>query len=235
MLPEPIAARVAALGVALLLVAPLCLAPLPARAQSASVPLSFEDPAFDGVTPMSDAPNLPPGTVLSDKSIVVDGEPATLGSGSFTLNRVRIRSSEAIRAAGGDVTLNWVWAEAEGGPGDHADALQCYGPGSTGLISVFNTTFRAHEQNATAGYFAADDWRGTHRLNNVLFWGGPVGLRLNRDGGAGVYLRDVYFVKDSFVFAPFQIHIPILQWENVRWVSIVNGQLVMGEAIPQPE
>ena len=214
----------------------LCLEPAASRAQGpAVVPLSFDDPVFANATNMDSNANSPAGAVLSDKSIVVDGAPASIGYGAFTLNRVRIRSSEAIRVGGGDVTLNWVWAESQGVPGDHADSLQCYGPESTGLVTVNNTTFRAHNDHATAGYFAADNWRGTHRLNNVLFWGGPVGLRLNRDGGAGVYLKNVFFVKDSFKFRPYQINIPILQWQNVRYVSIVNGQLVMGEELPQPE
>jgi hypothetical protein len=28
--------------------------------------------------------------------------------------------------------------------------------------------------------------------------------------------------------------IPIAQWENVRWVTIENGNVVMGDPLPQP-
>lgn len=204
-----------------------------------AMPLSWNDPAFANVT-NSGPLTLSGGAVRSNLSITQDGSLASVCCGSFTLNNVRISSREGIRAGGGDINLNWVWVEAKGVSGDHADGLQCYGPGSTGVLTVKNSTFRAYNDNATAGYFAADNWQGSHRFENVLFWGGPFGLRIPYDGGTAVYMKNVYFVKDSFMYSAFLFdenssgHIPILQWENVRWVTIVNGKLVLGDSIPKP-
>ena len=47
-------------------------------------------------------------------------------------------------------------------------------------------------------------------------------------------MKDVYFVEGSFVWNAFLIDIPILQSDNVCWATIVNGQLVVGAAIPRP-
>src|SRR5690606_20518791 len=122
---------------------------------------------------------------------------------------------------------------ATGVGSDHADGLQCYSPGSTGVVTVKNTTFKTGG-SSTAGYFSADNWRGEHIFENVLFWGGNHGLRINSDGGSSARLKNVYFVRGSFQYAAFQIDVPILQWENVRWVTIENGRLVMGEEIARP-
>jgi len=241
-----------AVGVALLATTILFLTPLLAAAQrpdppvllepgelppppppsSQLFPMSWNDPMFADVA-TSSAVNLRNGAVRSNLSITDSGNIASVVGGSFTLNTSRISSREAIRADGGDIQINWVWAEAKGIGDDHADVLQCYGPGSRGDITVRNTTFRAYNQAATAGYFAADNWNGIHRFENVLFWGGPFGLRLNSDGGDGVYMKNVYFVG-PFMWAPFQIQVPILQWENVYHATIQNGQLVVGDPIPRP-
>lgn len=207
--------------------------PAPPPPTAGSMPLSWAAPAFANVT-NSGPLNLSGGVVRSNLSITQNGSIASVCCGSFTLNNVRISSAEGVRAGGGDINLNWVWVEAKGVSGDHADALQCYGPGSTGVITVKNSTFRAYNNDATAGYFAADNWKGSHRFENVLFWGGPFGLRINADGGTAAYLKNVYFVKDSFRWSPLLIEVPILQWENVRWATIQNGQLVPGDAIPRP-
>jgi hypothetical protein len=209
--------------------------PPPPPSGGAVVPLGWDDPVFASVT-SSGAVRLSGCETRSNLSIPVDGGQASVHGGCFTLNTSRIRSREAIRAAGGNITLNWVYAEADARayPDDHADVLQCYGPGSRGDITVNNTTFRAFNDNATAGYFAADNWNGIHRFDNVLFWGGPFGLRLNYDGGDGVYMNNVYFVRGSFRNSAFLIDVPILEWNNVRWVTIENGKLVMGDPIPRP-
>lgn len=149
----------------------------PPSPTGAPVPLSWDDPVFANV--VSSGPlRLNGGAVRSNLSIEDDNGDYSVGAGSFTLNYVRIYSREGIRAGGGDINLNWVWVEADARnyPGDHADGLQCYGPGNSGTITVKNSTFRAYSGNATAGYFAADNWRGNHLFENVLFWGGPYGL-----------------------------------------------------------
>jgi hypothetical protein len=207
--------------------------PPPPPPGSQPVPLSFNDAAFASAS-TSGAIQISGCQTRSNLSITENGPDASVKGGCFTLDNTRISSAEAIRAGGGDITLNWVWAEADARtrPGDHADGLQCYGSG--GNITVNNTTFRAYNSNATAGYFAADGWHGIHRFNNVLFWGGPYGLRVEADGGEGVYLNNVYFVQGSFGYAPFRINMPILQWQNVYWVTIQNGKMVIGDPIPHP-
>lgn len=208
-----------------------------------TVPLSFNDPVFASVT-NSGALVLSSGAVISNLSITADGPQASVQcNGSCTLNKVRISSREAVRCVSGNLNLNSVWVEAKGVSGDHADGLQCYSPGSTGVNTIKNTTFRAYNDNATAGYFSADNWKGSHVFENVLFWGGPFGLRVTYDGGTAVSLKNVYFVKGSFMYDAFLFdpdsagsgrHVPILQWDNVRWATIVNGQLVLGDLIPKP-
>jgi hypothetical protein len=207
---------------------------------SASMPLSWDDPMFANVT-SSGALVLSGGATRSNLSITQDGGAASIQcNGSCSLDHIRISSSEGVRCVTGTLSINSMWIEAKGRSGDHADGLQCYSPGSTGTNVITNTTFRAYNSNATAGYFSADNWKGSHRFENVLFWGGPWGLRIPYDGGSAVYLKNVYFVKGSFGYAPFLFdanssgHVPILQWENVRWATIVNGQLVPGDQISQP-
>ena len=212
----------------------------------AAVPLSWNDPAFAKVS--NSAPlTLNNGAVRSNLSITSDGNMASVCCGSYTLNNVRINSREAIRAGGGDINLNWVWAESKGVSGDHADSLQCYGPGRSGKITAKNSTFRAYSSNATAGYFSSDDWRGDHVFDNVLFWGGPYGLRINCDGGNTVSLNNVYFVEGSFQHAGYMLNdgirdygpcggrgVTITKWNNVRNARIENGKLVVGKALPPP-
>lgn len=199
-----------------------------------AVPLSWGDPAFASVT-NSGALTLSSGSIRSNLSITATGPQASVQcNGSCTLNNIRISSQEGVRCTSGNLNLNWVWVEAQGVSGDHADGLQCYSPGSTGVNTIKNTTFRAYNHDATAAYFSADDWKGSHNFEDVLFWGGPFGLRINVDGGTSASLKNVYFVQGSFLYSAFLIDVPILKWENVRWATIVNGQLVPGAQIPRP-
>jgi hypothetical protein len=70
--------------------------------------------------------------------------------------------------------------------------------------------------------------------------GGNYGLRIPADGGSSVKLKNVYFVKDSFLYGAFLFDevsgkkVPIQQWENVYWVTIQNGKMVIGSPIPKP-
>jgi hypothetical protein len=206
----------------------------------AQIPLSWNDPAFAKVV-TSKAITIESGGMRENLSITENGPSASVQGGDFTLRNSRIRSAEAIRVwGGGTVTIDGVWAEAVGQPGDHADVLQCYAPHSRSDITVRNTTFRAYNDYATAGYFSADYFEGTHTFENVLFWGGPYGLRIHADGGdVSVSLKNVYFVG-PFAWGPFLLlnnygtTTKILKWENVRWATIENGQLVPGVEIPRP-
>jgi hypothetical protein len=123
--------------------------------------------------------------------------------------------------------------------GDHADGIQAYAPGSTGKVTITNTAIVSHNDNATAGMFIADDYSGTFTFNNVMFEGGPYGLRMAADADdLYLSLKDVYFVG-PFKYNPFLLEevnadIHITQWDNVRYATIVNGELVPGALISPP-
>ena len=209
---------------------------------SDAIPLSFNDPIFTNMTTSGDV-KVPDGGSLSNRSISGPTISASITAlGAATITKCRVDSQEAVRVGGsGLVRIDQSWLEAKGVAGDHADVIQAYAPGSTGTIHVTNSTIRAYNQDATAGLFVADNWTGTVRLENVVFWGGPFGLRLHSDvgGDVHVYLKDVYFVG-PFLYEPFLLSgyggtsVIIHQWENVRSATIVNGALVAGAAIPAP-
>lgn len=212
-----------------------CTTPPPPS--DAGVPLSFEDAAFASVK-TSGALNLSSGQSRSNLSIVsTSGDQVVTCKGSCALDHIRIKAREGVRCVSGTISMSWVWIEVAGTGDDHADGLQCYGPGNSGAVIVKNSTFKG--TNANAGYFSADNWKGSHSFENVLFTGGNFGLRIPADGGSSVSLKNVYFVK-PFLYGAFLFDevngkkTPILQWENVRWATIKDGQLVPGALIPKP-
>src|SRR4051794_7125462 len=201
-----------------------------------AAPLSWNDPMFSGVT-TSNSVWLPNGGTISNKSITDTGDTASVGGGgSFTIDDVRISSQEGVRIGGsGTVNINDSYIETTGLPGDHADGIQAYAPGGQGNVTITNSMIVSHNHDATAGMFVADQYYGTFTFNNVVFEGGPYGLRIGNDAGAGhdqyVALKDVYFIQGSFEYAPFlfqSVNAPvhITEWDNVRWATIVNGQVV---------
>src|SRR5882762_3749946 len=107
----------------------------------ATIPLSWNDPIFSGVT-TSGAVEIRNGGSLSNASIAVNGSIASvLLDGSATLNDVRIMSDEGIRIGGsGNITINNSYIETTGLPGDHADGIQAYDPGGTGNVTIANST-----------------------------------------------------------------------------------------------
>lgn len=207
---------------------------------SADVPLSFNDPVYSDVTSGTSGFSLPPDSSRTDLSIIENsGDPTITCLGSCSLTRVRIQSREGVRCMSGNINLTWVYIAATGVDDDHADGLQCYAPGSTGAVTVKNSTFKMAGVT-NAGYWSADNWRGSHVLENVLFEGGSFGLRIPADGGSSVSLKNVYFVRGSFRYGPFLFdvvkgrRINIAQWENVRWASWQGDRLVLGGLIPRP-
>ncbi|WP_271527566.1 hypothetical protein [Bradyrhizobium sp. CCBAU 25338] len=207
---------------------------------SPGVPLSFDDPVYANVTNNTSGINLPPNSSGTDLSIVENsGDSTVVCKGSCTLTRLRIRSREGVRCISGDINMSWVYIEATGIEGDHADGVQCYAPGSTGTVTVKNSTIKMAGVT-TAGYFSSDDWRGSHVFENVLFDGGSFGLRIPADGGSSVSLKNVYFVRGSFRYRPFMFdvvkgrRINIVEWENVRWATWEGNRLVLGSPIPRP-
>jgi len=206
----------------------------------AGIPLSWNDPIFSGVT-NSNSITVKNGGTVSNKSITDSGSTASIvGTGAFNLDHVRISSAEGVRIGGsGDVTINNSYIESTGQPGDHADSIQAYAPGSNGNLTITNSAIVAHDNNATAGIFIADNYGGTITLDNVMFEGGPFGLRIAADNqDITLSLKDVYFVG-PFMYDPLYLqevnaNIHIVQWENVRSATIVNGQLVPGDLIASP-
>jgi Bacterial Ig-like domain/RTX calcium-binding nonapeptide repeat (4 copies) len=205
-----------------------------------SIPLSWNDPMFSNVTNSGPVVVKNGGTV-SNKSISDNSDAISIVSGgSFTVDTVRVDSREAVRVGGpGDININNSYLETTGLSGDHADGIQAYSPNSRGNINITNSAIVSHNQNATAGLWVADNYGGTVTLNNVMFEGGPYGLRLAADSqDISVALKDVYFVG-PFEYGPllFQANsspIHITEWDNVRYATIVNGELVPGALIPPP-
>ncbi|AMA56736.1 hypothetical protein [Bradyrhizobium sp. CCGE-LA001] len=209
-------------------------------ADPADVPLGFNDPVYANVATGTSRIALSPDSSLVDASIVEhSGEPTITCDGSCNITRVRIQSREGVRCISGNINLTWVYIAATGVGSDHADGLQCYSPGSTGTVTVKNSTFKMAGAT-TAGYWSADNWRGSHVFENVLFEGGNHGLRIPADGGSSVSLKNVYFVLGSFRYSAFLFdtvngrRIRITQWENVRWANWQGDKLVLGQFIPRP-
>jgi hypothetical protein len=206
----------------------------------AGIPLSWNDPIFSGVA-NSASITVKNGGTVSNKSITDSGDIASiLGEGSFTLDQVRINSREGVRIGGdGNIVINNSYIETTGVGADHADGIQAYSPGSSGNLTITNSTIVSHTSAANAGLFIADNYGGSVTLNNVVFEGGPIGLRIAADNqDITVALKDVYFVG-PFMYDPLLIQevnsdIHITQWENVRYATIVNGQLVPGALISSP-
>lgn len=206
----------------------------------AGAPLSWSDPIFNGVTDSASI-TVKDGGSVSYKSITDTGSTASIvGQGSFTLDHVRIDSREGVRIGGdGDIVINNSYIETTGEGSDHADGIQAYSPGSSGNLTITNTTIVSHNNAATAGLFIADNYGGTVTLNNVVFEGGPYALRIHADNqDVSVALKDVYFVGpfgyDPFLIGEYGADIHITQWENVRYATVVDGKLVPGELIPSP-
>lgn len=211
----------------------------PPPPSGALFPMSWDDPAFSSVT-NSGRITISSGQSRSNLSIAEQsGEPSITCSGSCNLDHIRIRSREGYRCVSGNQNLSWMWIEATGTGDDHADGIQCYAPGANGTVTVKNTTIKVGGA-VNAAYFAADNWNGAHVLENVLIWGGNSGFFVPGDGGSSVSLKNVYFVQGSFRNGPIRMDTvngkrpTILQWENVRYVTIQDGKLVMGAAINRP-
>ncbi|WP_143273012.1 hypothetical protein [Bradyrhizobium canariense] len=217
-------------------------------APASTPPLSFDDPRFAGNTsePYTRYGKFfGNGEVVEHRSWDYNNDGSSVVCGDCTLKYSRIRSNEGFRCIGssglGGINIDGVYIETKGLPGDHADGLQCYDPGKTNTITVRNATFKTYNNtNATAGFFYADGLGGSVSFENVLFWGGPYGLRMHPGGmDVTVSLKDVYFVG-PFLYGALLINnagggtMMITKWENVRSATIVNGQLVPGNLIPPP-
>ena len=203
----------------------------------AAIPLSWNDPMFSGVT-NSGSTSVKNGGTLSYKSFtnLTTGDAVVGGTGSFTLDHIRIDAREGVRIGGsGDITISNSYIETTGQGADHADGIQAYAPGSTGNVTITNTMIVSHSTAATAGMFIADGYSGTFTFDNVVFQGGPYGLRIAADGDdIYVSMKDVYFIDTKFLFEEVNADIHFTHWENVRSATIVNGELVPGPLLSPP-
>ncbi|MBK8012850.1 MAG: fibronectin type III domain-containing protein [Deltaproteobacteria bacterium] len=218
-------------------------------------PFAFSDPQFFANTSASDPIDLSCNVPRSDLTITEHREPAAIinncENGVATIRRVRLGGDggtngtvrEGYRCGGsGTMNIEDTWLEAKGSGADHADVVQCYDPNNSpaATMNVKHTTIRAYTTSATAGIFVADSYALHLYLTDVLFWGGPYGLRVHDDGRPGsVHLNNVCFygeseTNNSFGFGAFLLDSTIAEWNNVNWCTIHNGQLVVHGPIPQP-
>jgi hypothetical protein len=212
-----------------------------------TIPITFNDPMFTGMTENPARVFLSSGQALTRRSIQEQsGNPTITHSGPNTISFCRVNSRECVRINQGNLTIDSCYFESTGVEPDHADTLQAYSPGARGgTVTITNSHIRAHNTAATAGYFTADNWGGTIVLNNVIFQGGPYGFRCHADGGAHINIsfNNVFFISGSFGDGSdnFRFLIgdnggthTITAWNNVRNATIVNGVLVPGSLIPSP-
>lgn len=213
------------------------------NAPASSIPITFNDPMFTGMTALTSRVTLSNNQTLNRRSIVESsGEPSITCLGNNTITFCRVNSRECVRVTDNNVTITNCYLESTGVGSDHADTIQAYSPGANGgTVRVTNTHIRAHTTAATAGYWTADSWSGTIVLDNVIIQGGPYGFRAHPDPGCHINFNfnNVFFVG-PFGAAAYLIRDigsgthTIQQWNNVRNATIVNGVLVPGSLIPSP-
>src|SRR5690349_15097719 len=72
------------------------------------------------------------------------------------VDQVRIDSREGVRLGGdGNIVINNSYIETTGTGADHADGIQAYSPGSSGNLTITNTSIVSHNSAANAGLFIA--------------------------------------------------------------------------------
>jgi hypothetical protein len=217
------------------------------------IPMSFNDPIFASVTNGTPGDALSSGQTMTDKSYAHEnsGDAIIFLAGNNTLTRVRVGlpTREGPRIGGsGTFTLNQCWIEIDGKTSDHADGIQAYSPGDSGTVVLNNTAIRAYSNGdngsnvGSVGLFIADNWTGTFKCRNVLFWGGHYGCDATPDTGGDIHLdfENVYFVG-PFEFGAFDLgdsyggHVTVVDhWVNVFNATIVGGVIVPGSSIPSP-
>jgi hypothetical protein len=210
---------------------------------SGTIPLSYTDARFNK-NAVASSTTVPGGGTIANKTITDTGSIASIVTrdGGATIKNVRIKSREGVRIGGGGTfVIEDSYIEVNGTGEDHADGIQTYSPGDKGVLRVRNTLIKCGVDQATAGLFIADNWTGGLELENVVFQGGPFGLRAHSDRGGDLHvsLKNVSFVG-PFGYRPFLLSsengtkLIIDRWENVSEATIVNGALVKGKAIPKP-
>ncbi len=217
--------------------------PEPTPTTGILAPLDYYDTRYSSNT-VAPSTTLQRGQNIANKSITDTGNTASIIMlGSNKASKVRIKSREGVRIAGNGVfQLDEVFIDVNGSGADHADGLQTYSPGDRGTLILNNSTIKCGNTAANAGLFIADNWTGRFLANNVVFYGGPVGLKAYSDvgGDTEVWLRDVTFIP-PFVWRPYDMgsfgghRLIIREWTNVCTGTVSNGRLVKGTAMPAPQ
>jgi hypothetical protein len=216
-------------------------------------PLSFNDARFVGMTERTSQLVTNDGQTSTKQSVTMRGAGNPQGVSSFqmgnnaTLTLSRCFSREGIRTGGLGIIVDQCWIECDGyvDEDDHADCCQLF-PAAIGIIDFRNTTLRAYQGGAlgansagSVGYFWADNFQGTAKFNNCVFWSGEFGCRIFADTGTThLDFKDVFFVgpftNDAIDIRPTGGTMILDRWDNVRNATIVGGQIVPGALIPPP-
>lgn len=208
------------------------------------IPMSFDDPMFSAMTEYPSYIQLAIGTDLSRMSIANQvGESSITLLGDNEVSYCRVDSREAVRLISTGV-VNKCYLESTGldAEADHADTIQVFSEGQTGGdLTIQNTHSVAHLAAANANFFCSDSWSGALTFQDVIFQGGPYGMRIDSDPGChiDISLQNVYFVGPFGINHTLIQNIDtgthtILQWDNVREATIVDGVLVPGNLISNP-
>lgn len=209
-----------------------------------TIPMDFNDPMFSAMTEYPAYIQLAIGTDLSRMSIVNQvGESSITLLGDNEVSYCRVDSREAVRLISTGL-INKCYLESTGldSEADHADTIQVFSVGQVGGdLTIQNTHSVAHTAAANANFFCSDTWSGSLTFQDVIFQGGPYGMRIDSDPGChiDISLQNVYFV------GPFSIatHLvqdvgtgthKVLNWTDVYEATIVNGAIVQGAAIAAP-
>lgn len=223
-------------------------------------PLSWDDASMHPLSSES-APYFVSGGGWIDRASFHDEEPVDPASVTFNYpgspglaraTHVQIRSDEGLRFrgdTGGDALVEWAYVEITPLPGDHADGAQGEGNGDpTGDVTLRHTYIKMNGAlYQTAGFFSADGRDGAIVLEDVVFDRGPYGLAIACDGASSLSLDHVYFISGSFRNAGYRINdgidsapacaghgVSIVRWQDVYQARIVDGKLVVLDAVPSP-
>lgn len=209
-----------------------------------SIPMSFNDPMFTNMVELTGAVALVPGQAMSKTSIQEQSGLSSIGcQGNNKIFLSRVDSRECVRVTVGDCLIEKGYFRAISQPTDHTDGIQVFASGATGgTVTVKDTHITvSNTVDTTACFTASDGWSGTLIFDNVLFNGGPMGLKVGVENGChiDIYMKDCYFANfsgsDGFIFqdvgtGTHTIH----QWDNVRAATIVGNTIVPGALLTQP-
>lgn len=228
----------------------------------AAFPLSYNDPAFTGMSTLSGVPGYDAsGQTVSYKQIPNDlSGDAVIGMwGSCTIDHCRMVTVEGPRmgatAANSVCTINWCYIENHNEGDSHADGIQCYGTFTNTpkpILRLRNTHMRG-VGGAHACIFGANSGEYLQILVDIedcLFSGdGTCGnaIKLYNDHAPGstlvqLRMKNVYITEEStWEYGTLDINktgatnpINVVLWENVRYCTLVGGVFTPGDLIPQP-